>query len=144
MSAVVSFQVHESDGVPSGYLVSDIDLGNLARDQSILNRAARERAGDIELLDLFMVFVDISPSSDVDEERETNGDPAWPKVRVRVVIQRVCCDLPDRSIEGCNTENIPLWTDPAPQCRIPVHLALFRRLDEAERQSDDKCQAVAA
>lgn len=115
MSAVVPFQVHESDGVPSGYLVSDIDLGNLARDQSIVNRAAAcERAGDVELLDLFVVSVNVSPGSDVDEERETNGNPAWPKVRVSVVTPRVCCDLPDRSIEGRNTENIPLWTDPAP------------------------------
>lgn len=123
--------------------MSDTDLGDLARDQSIVNRTA-ERAADVELLDLSVILVDVSSGSDVDEEGETNGNPAWPKVRVRVVIQRVCADLPDRSIEGCNTEDIPLWTNPAPQCRIPVHLALSRCLDEDVRQSDDECQAVAA
>lgn len=53
-------------------------------------------------------------------------------------------DLPDRTIEGRNTKDIPLWTNPAPQCCIPVHLAPGRCRDEAEHQSDDECQAIAA
>lgn len=51
--------------------------------------------------------------------------------------------LPDRTVEGSNTEDIPRCADPAPQGRVTVHLSLVRGGYKGDADGNNEGDAVA-
>jgi hypothetical protein len=52
--------------------------------------------------------------------------------------------LPDRTVEGGDSEDIPFTRDPAPKSGISIHVPLRLCSDKEVRECRDKWQAVAA
>lgn len=84
----------------------------------------------MKVVELLMLFVDCSSSSNIDEESGKDNDPEMELVRTVhpllfqaeeiLYSDSFISNLPDGAIERSNAENIPLSCDPAPNSGITI------------------------
>jgi len=78
-----------------------------------------------EIAQLLMLLVDLAAGANIDKEGYQYDDP-------------------DRAVESCNPENVPVGADPTPERCVSVHPPLCGRRDEDVGKGYDKGDSVAA
>lgn len=100
----------------------------------------------MKVVELLVLLIDCSSCADVDEKGGKDDDPKLVSIKLipLPVFKALQVNSPDRAIKCCNTENVPLGGDPAPQGGIAICAVALVVLEEDVYKSRNKGNAVAA
>lgn len=99
----------------------------------------------MKVAELLALLVDGAAGADVDEEGDDNDDPTLVSHRSdrQRKEEKVEGGIPNWTVERCNSPDIPLWRNPAPQEGVAVYSTTSRVLHKDEYKRWDQWNAIA-